>query len=634
MSETDLGRQSENPASGPAPTPSRNPPRTPAAFQPAWLEGRKQAYPDRTSGGDRERLGLRDVASGPGALASADLDLWMYIRPLVRWWWLIAICVVIGGASGYLGARLSPRVYQSRTTLMVGQALQNPNPSATDLYTDQTLAQFYVDFVKREPVLKGTLNALGIPWDWTVLRAMVTSRVVVNTQLIEISILDNDPQRVQLLTAELAHQLILQSPATTDPEREAERQFVESEMTQLKAEIQKSRAEIKSLDDVISQSSSARQIEDARNRQTSLQAQISTWETTYAQLLSNLQQGTNILSIVEPAQAPLSPVSSGAGVSVALGLAMGLLLSVAAAYLLEFIDDTLKTPEDVRETLGLKTLGRLPRLENLDDTDRLVVANQSRSAAAGAYRVLRTNLQFHSIDYPVNTLMVTSPGPGEGKSMISANLAAAVALSGRRVILVDADLWRPTQNLIFQMEVGLGLTSLLMGEVNLTEALQATPVPNLQLLTAGPLPPNPADLLSSRTMGYLIEALREQADMIIFDCPPVSVDADAAILATRLEGVVLVVDAGHTRRSPARHSREALSAVGAHVLGVALNRVREEAHTYSTYYAKDWPRKRKFSPRTALLSLFKRKGEKARPAKGPAAKVEVLPQAPSGQKDL
>jgi capsular exopolysaccharide synthesis family protein len=525
---------------------------------------------------------------------------------------------------GILGSALDPPQYQSSTTIQVGQALQNPNANSSDLYNGQALAQTYADLAKRQPALQGTLDALQLTWNWTVLRGMVTSQIVPGTQLIQISVVDTVPQRAQVLTNEIAHQLILQSPTAEDPAQVAQRQFVQGEIDRLQADIQGGRDEIQRLNDVIVKSNSAREVQDARDRQATLQTQITTWQAAYAQLLASQQKNTpNFLSIVETAQTPLQPIGSGLTTNVLLGMAMGLVLSGSAAYLLEYLDDTIKTEEDVRQRLGLMTLGKLLRLKGAEVSSPLVLADQPRSPAAGAYRVLRTNLEFCSIDHPLNTLMITSAGPREGKSMTAANLAIAMAQAGQSIILVDADLWNPVQHHLFELDPATGLTNVLRGHASLKEVLQTVPIERLYVLPAGPLPPNPADLLGSRRMEYLIEALREQADVIIFDTPPTMVDADAAILAAQVDGVVIVVDAGATRRLAACHSKEALEAVGANLVGVALNRVPESGRRSSYYYTANQQPKRDHLNLASLLSRFTRKGKVTGGEGTPLAKREA-----------
>jgi len=523
------------------------------------------------------------------------MELRHYANVFVKWWWLIVASVAVAGFAAWLGSRATPRLYQSRTALMVGQVLQNPNPNASEFYTGQALAQSYSDLARREPVLVGTLNALGLDWDWATLQGMVTSRVVPSTQLLEIVVQDTNPERAKIVADEIAHQLILQSPAGSDLQREAERQFIMSQIDDLKNNIQKGRQEISQLDEVIAQATSARQIQEARTRQDSLRAQVSSWQTTYAQLLTNLQQGTtNFLSVVEPAKVSWTPVGSGASTNVLVAAAIGLVLAGGAALLLEYFDDTIKTSSDVRHVTELTTLGLIPGIDGRRDPEKLAALNEPRSPIAEAYRMLRTNLQFSDVDRPLRTLMVTSANPEEGKSVTAANLAIVMAQAGKRTILVDTDLRRPSQHRLFELNNRLGLTTLLLDtHMSLNDALQGAGIENLSILTSGTLPPNPADLLGSKRMGSLIENMEREADVVIFDSPPIMAVSDASVLANRVNGVLLIVDSGYTRRASARRSKEVLAGVGANILGVVLNRVSKRGITYVYYYAEDGNSRRK-----------------------------------------
>ncbi|NNJ11848.1 CpsD/CapB family tyrosine-protein kinase [Chloroflexales bacterium ZM16-3] len=205
----------------------------------------------------------------------------------------------------------------------------------------------------------------------------------------------------------------------------------------------------------------------------------------------------------------------------------------------------------------------------------LITLRDPGSAAAEAYRTLRTNIQFSSIDRPLKTLLITSTAPDEGKSISLANLAVTMAQAEQRVLMVDCDLRRPSLHSIFGLSNEQGLTSaILEGEGALP--IQATAVPGLSLLASGPLPPRPADLLGSRRMVALIERLRASADIVLFDTPPVVAVTDAAVLAPQVDGVLLVLQAGHTRRDRAREARQILEKVKAHIIGVVLNNARLE----------------------------------------------------------
>jgi capsular exopolysaccharide synthesis family protein len=207
--------------------------------------------------------------------------------------------------------------------------------------------------------------------------------------------------------------------------------------------------------------------------------------------------------------------------------------------------------------------------------NQLITISEPRSPISEAYRTLRTNLDFANLDKALKTLVVTSAGVGEGKSTTLANLAVVSAEAGRKVILVDADLRRPTLHQVFDLDNDAGLTSTMMDEAALASPpLHETPVAGLFVLTSGPLPPNPADVMGSRRMEEVIAALADQADQVFFDTPPVVAVTDAAVLATKVDGVLLVVSAGQTRRDHARTAVQRLQQINARLVGTVLTNVQ------------------------------------------------------------
>ena len=218
--------------------------------------------------------------------------------------------------------------------------------------------------------------------------------------------------------------------------------------------------------------------------------------------------------------------------------------------------------------------------------DRLVTFSNPHSPVAEAYRTLRTNIQFSTIDKPIQTLLATSTGPDEGKSTTLANLAVAIAQTGSSVVLVDCDLRRPTIHRIFGLRNTDGLTNVALGEYRDALPFQDTAVPNLRILAAGPTPPNPSELLGSRRMSEVISVLKGQADFVLFDTPPIIAVTDAAVLASKVDGVLLVIRAGKTKRDLAKRAKELLDKVNANILGVVLNDARAESNAYS-YYASE-----------------------------------------------
>jgi len=512
------------------------------------------------------------------------MELREYLSVIWKWWWLIVLCTVLAAGAGLAFSRSTPPTYQASTTLMVGQIIQDPNPNAQDISTSERLAQTYAEIVRRQPILQATVETLGLDTTWRELRGRVVVNLVRNTQLIEIQVYDTDPQRARLTADELARQLILQSPTEQDKEREQYRQFVTAQLADLQAQIEAGQAELPELKKSLATAFSTEQMQSIQDQITALQAQLNTWQANYASLLSFLQKGsTNHISVVE--SATVTPVSSRKRLNILLAAAVGIMLGVGFAFLIEYLDDTIKSPEDIVQTLGLSPLGTISRINGKSHQDRLITVAYPRSPISEAYRILRTNIQFSAVDRPLETLLVSSPNPIEGKSITLANLGVVMAQAGLSVVLVDSDLRRPMLHKVFGLSNKEGLTTTLLdGEPYLDSRLQATQVENLRVLTSGPLPPNPSELLGSQKMKSLIENLKEKADIVLFDSPPILAVTDAAVLARQVDGVLLVADAGHTRRELARQAKEDLLKVGANILGVVLNKLSPREVGYCHYY--------------------------------------------------
>ncbi len=260
---------------------------------------------------------------------------------------------------------------------------------------------------------------------------------------------------------------------------------------------------------------------------------------------------------------------------------IGLTLGLCFAMLQEFMDDRINTPEEAKRIFGVAALGYIPLVE---DADARLLGRTRGGNLLETYRVLRTNVNFSGVDAPIQSIMVTSTVPGEGKSMTAYNLAVAMALDGRRVILVDADLRRPTVHKSCGLERRPGLTNVLVGELALDEALQNTHVRNMRVLTAGPLPPNPAEILNSKVMRRIHADLRERADIVIYDTPPCLATADAQVLSADVDGVLYVAQFGATKKSAMRRSAELLEQAHANLLGVVFNKIDISGNRDDYYY--------------------------------------------------
>ena len=263
------------------------------------------------------------------------------------------------------------------------------------------------------------------------------------------------------------------------------------------------------------------------------------------------------------------------------------------AFGFEHLDNRIKTPQELKANLGIPFLGMVPRLGSAKDAAVNPLLNSGVSANfAEAFKTVRTNVLFSSAEEGMRTLVVTSAGPGEGKSLVASNLAIAMAQAGQRVLLIDADMRRPRVHEIFQVAQEPGFSNVLAGNAKTSEAINKSGTSGLWLLPAGHIPPNPAELLGSKRYSDFVASLRSHFDWVIIDTPPVMVVADASICANQATGVVFVVGADHTSRHAARAAVEQLDAASAHIIGAVLNRVDlvRNPYYYSAYYRKEYSR--------------------------------------------
>ncbi|AEV95491.1 CpsD/CapB family tyrosine-protein kinase [Pediococcus claussenii] len=228
--------------------------------------------------------------------------------------------------------------------------------------------------------------------------------------------------------------------------------------------------------------------------------------------------------------------------------------------------------------------------ESLKNGVGLIAYTEPASVIAEQFRTIRTNIKFSAIDQKLKTIVFTSSAPSEGKSTVSNNVAVTWAVQGRKILLVDADLRRPTVHRTFSQNNAKGLSTLLSGNVDMDTAIHETPIKDLSIMTSGPIPPNPSELLGSERMGEIMKSLSEKFDVVIIDAPPVNTVTDAQVLAARADGTILVVPQGYADKAGVRHAKQLLDVVHAKILGAIMNRVTAEKSTgyyggnYGGYY--------------------------------------------------
>jgi capsular exopolysaccharide synthesis family protein len=292
---------------------------------------------------------------------------------------------------------------------------------------------------------------------------------------------------------------------------------------------------------------------------------------------------------IERASVPTFPSQSRKSTSTIFSVILAACLAIGAAFLQEQLDDRVNSPEDVERLSSLPTLAHVPVIGG--DPSRLLASLPAKSHVAEAYRSLRSGIGFASLDAPLGRLMVTSASKGEGKTVTAVNLATAMAMDGKRVILVDADLRRPAVHHALGLPASPGLSEVLVGIQPLAAAIQETPTANLRVICAGTIPPNPAEVLGQRSVETLLDALAQQADVVLFDSPPCLPVTDALLLAGRMDGVLLVVHSAVTRKGAVKQAVKLLARARARMLGAVLNRVRHDkaAYGYDLYYYYNAP---------------------------------------------
>jgi tyrosine-protein kinase len=337
-----------------------------------------------------------------------------------------------------------------------------------------------------------------------------------------------------------------------------------------------------------------------------LQAQVSEIQDRLGRLSIGVELATGGgAEVLGYAWTPSSPVSPNVPMNLAIGLVSGLFLGIVLAFVRDYFDDSVKTKETVDRVAGVSTLGLIPKVSA--DSELVTVTHPS-APAAEAFRLLRTSVKFLGIERQVRVVQVTSPSPGEGKTMVAANLAVAFAQAGDRVVLVGGDLRRPRMEEVLDVPLTPGLTAVLIGDVTLPQAIQtAEGVPNLSVLPAGYPPPNPSELLSGERARRLIDVLGQTYDVVVIDCPPVLPVTDALVLARMADTTLLVTSANKTSKRSLTRAVELLRQVDAPLSGAVLNSASAD-DTFSTEpyryesAAPRAPRRKQATPREQAVN--------------------------------
>jgi capsular exopolysaccharide synthesis family protein len=518
-------------------------------------------------------------------LKENSMDISAYLKPLIKWWRLLLIATSIAIVGSSFSVFLQPEVYVSRTTLMIGRTILDPNPDSGQIYISTQLASIYADMANREPIQVKTMEALGIDR----LPAYQAS-VIPNTQMIEISVTDTNPQRAQIVANELANQLILQSPSAGSTETGQRQDFIGEQLERLQAQILETETRIEELQRSLVGLNSASQVASTEAEITELNQKLIDLRQSYADFLANSQGGAlNILSVVEPANLPSRSVGTNKTLIIVLAAAVGFSLAAGAAYLLEYIDRTIKTTTDVERVLQYPVIGYLSEMSDNGNNATYVIDNPN-TALAESFRLLRSNLDFFGLDKPTKSILITSPNQGNGKTTIAVNLALAMSQGDQKTILVDADLRRPAVHTSLGLPIKPGLSEVIRGDRTFQSAIRVWKKNKLEVIAAGSRMPNVTEIAGSKRISSVLNDLKEIYEVVIVDAPPLVI-SDAYSLASKVDGVILVMVPGQTREEQARVMKEQLERAGAKVIGVVFNKISfnvatsEGDHQYLSLYS-------------------------------------------------
>jgi succinoglycan biosynthesis transport protein ExoP len=517
-----------------------------------------------------------------------DRELRKYLDIIKHWWWLVIISAIIPMAITYYFASKKPDIYQARATLLVGAGVfQDPNPDSREMDLSNTLAGAYAELVKQRPILEPVIQTLGLKISPEELSSQIGINIRSGAQLLEIQVTDTDPEIAALIANALADELIRLSPASGGGTAER-REFIEKQLEETAAKIERVDEQIDELTASLAELTSAAEIKDAQDRIDALEQVKTRYQTVYAGLITvSGEKSPSELSLFQPAVVPGSPVPRKTVLIVAVSGVAGTGVAIGAVLLMEYLDTSVKWSKDSPQSLvGLPVLGAIPQ----DSRRESYLSGNPLSPIAEALRSLRVNMFLIHPQRPYTTLLLTSPGASEGKSFVVANLAVALASGGSRVIVVDSDMRRPALHELLRQTNIIGLSEMLsgMGDGDIEPAaipLQDTSFENLRLLSAGRLAADPTALLTSSRLPALLASLKDEADIVLIDSPPILEAPDARLVATLVEGTILVASAGNTRMEAVQRAKEELLAhEGVNLLGIVVNRVKQRKdYYYSTY---------------------------------------------------
>lgn len=528
-----------------------------------------------------------------------------YAQTLWRWAWLLLLVAIASGAVAYYLTNQKPRVFEANTRAVVNVVTGSDYYDAYSAsYGAQRLAETYAQTMITPELLQSVSERLGYE-----VTGKITVTPVENSPIFTIVVTDSDPQKAadtanMVLTTFSEKVMTDQSSRYTDLKQGLEEEIarIDQSLTDINerlAVLQIKEAELAEAEKRAAQmvAEGLEPIEVVRDpndyvARAQLELAQSQYQSTRSSLFYNLQQikltevqSATTISQIDKAVANAEPIQPQPMKSAGLAAVVGLIAAGGIVFLIAFLQDEVRDPEEFSRRWGVPVVGVITHYSY--NQDQLITVAKPRMPVSEAFRSLRTNLQFSGIDTPLKTVLVTSASPSDGKSSIVANLATVIAQSEKNVVVMDADMRRPTLHKLFKLSNRIGLSDyFIRTPEKMTGVVKKTRVNGLNIITSGSLPPNPSELLSSSKMQDVLSLLEKHFDMVLLDSPPLLAVTDALILAKSVNGVLLVVDPKKTKRGAIRQAIEQLQRLDTRLLGVVLNNIKVKRSSY--YYNRDY----------------------------------------------
>jgi polysaccharide biosynthesis transport protein len=497
------------------------------------------------------------------ATSDETVDLQAYIAVLRSRKSQIGLVTLVVLAATLAFSLQQTKIYEGEAKVLVRPVLTSPNqvapPVEPNLDTESQLVQ-------SQAVANLVRNRLDLERPDDDLLQNVKVNVVADTEVLVVRFDDPDPSTAAKLANAFA-------AAYTQFRSKQSSQQIVAAIASLNRKIVDTQSQVADVERKLKAAGDPATQARLSGQRDSFIAELGVLRQRLIDLQSAASLNQDAAAVVERAEVPTTPASPQIIRNAILAFIAGLILGVGIAFLRERLDDRLRGRGDLEEQSSAPVLAVIPKVDTWRERDepKLITLAEAKSAASEAYRTLRTSVMFAASQKGLKALMVTSPGPGEGKTTTAANLAVVLAQADKRVILVSADLRKPRIHRFFGLSNKRGLVNVLAGETQVGQVLQAPEVAGLRLLGAGPSSGRPAEWLQSERMGELLGTLRDQADFVIIDAAPILVVADPLALAPMVDGVLFVADAEDTSRHAVERAREHLDQVGAKIIGCVLN---------------------------------------------------------------